>query len=255
MSYSIDYSGERPEQTGDFQDGLPAVASQHGLAPRHRPRFAIPAIIKTGTTFILAAGIFFAAERYGPVEVRPSTLVGTYNARLVEAEKAAELRQQAKYEAWASLVKISVEQQVEQYKALNQSSLVRYQAALERGKLLAQATTQIQGQYVAARIGQTQASQSGDQSIINLARIFGRVANVVQPGYGDHALEYSESLRTELSDQLTEAATNGVTISVEGWDTGLPSVEELQLQIQSLKPIEIPPPPAIEETSSEREAR
>lgn len=243
MSYSIDYSGDRPAQAGHLEQGAHTAVSDQPLVPRRKPRFAIPAIIKTVMTFVLAAAIFFAMERYAPVEFRPSTIVGTYNARLVEAEKAAELRQQAKYEAWASQVKVSVEEQVEQYKAFNQGTLARYQAALERGKLLAQATTQIQSQYVAARISQAQVAQGGDQSVVNLARLYGRVMNGLQPGAGDSALDYSERLSAELSTELTEAATKGVTISVEGWDTGLPTVEELQLQIQSMKPIEIPPPP------------
>lgn len=243
VSYSMDYSGDRPAQAGHLQQSAPPDVTDRPQAPRRRKRFVIPAILKTAATIAVTAVVFFGVERYGPIELRPSTNVGTYNARLVEAEKAAELRQQAKYEAWASQVKVSVEEQVEQYKAFNQGSLARYQAALERGKLLAQATTQIQSQYVAARISQAQVAQGGDQSVVNLARLYGRVMNGIQPGAGDSALGYSERLSTELSTELTDAATKGVTISVEGWDTGLPTVEELQLQIQSMKPIEIPPPP------------
>jgi hypothetical protein len=248
VSYSIDYSGERPAQTSGPLSVAPLGLSQTPLAPpSRRRRFALPAIMNTALTFGVAGALFFGAEAYAPDAFRPSTAVGTYDSRVTAAVKAAELEQQSKYEAWAAEVKISSEQQVESYRAIHQGMLADYQASLDRGKIFAEATARIQGQYVAARIAQTQMSQSSDQSVINMTRMFGRVMNGLEPGAGDGALRYAGSLSSELSGELEAAATRGVTISIEGWDSGLRSVEDLRRTLESVKPIAIPPPPKLED--------
>lgn len=242
MNYEMNYSGERPAQTGDY------APSQH-YPPRsaadYRPRrgFAIPSIVKTAATFAVAGGLFFGMEAYGPPEWRPSRFTGTYDAAVHSAVKAAELQQQAKNDAWAASVKVAADQQVEQYKAVTQTVLANYSAAVDRAKIFAEATARIQAQFVAGRIAQAQASQSADQSVINLTRLWGRFANAIEPGAGDSALEYSKKLSGQLSDELTDAAANGQTISIEGWNTGLPSLQEQQALIASIKPMTIPPPP------------
>lgn len=251
MTYGMDYAGKEPVQSRSKGAEVANLSQEVRLAPSMRSRrLGVPAIVKTGATFLVAGAVFFGAEALAPIHIRPSTLVGTYDARVQAAVKAAELSQQAKYEAWASEVKVSVDQQVEQYKTYNQASLTNYQAAVDRAKLLADATAKLQSQYVAARIGQAQAAQSGDQAIVNGTRVFGRVLNALQPGAGDGALNYATNLRDELSKELEVAVAEGQTISVEGWDTGLPSADELHSQIEGLKPIMIPPPPKIGEASS-----
>ncbi len=236
MPYTMDYSGTEPEQ----RNLAPREAQTVHAAPPYptRRRFEVPSIVKTGATFAFAAGLFFSAEALAPPELRPSTWTGTYNARVEAAVKASELNQQAK---------LSVEQQAEQYKALNQGFLAEYQATLDRGKILATATAEIQKQYVGYRMAQTQATQSTDIAISNWTRLWGRFANAMEPGAGDSALAYSQRLGDELSGELTSAAKNGQTISVEGWDTGLASVADLRRQIANLKPITIPPPPRLGE--------
>jgi hypothetical protein len=244
VTYSINYAGDAPTQ-----DGAPAPEEQPGRKdakryPRPRRRF-VPSVLKTGVTFLTAAGLFFGAEAFAPPALRPSTLMGTYEARVTAAVKSAELTQQGRYEDWAAEVRVRVAQQSEQFRAINQSVIARYQATFDRGRMLAEATARIQSQYVAARMAQVQGMQSTDMAVVNMARLFGRVANIVDRGSGDEAMAYAGNLGSELSRELTQAATQGVTISVEGWDTGLASVEDLRRDIEALRPITIPPPPRL----------
>ena len=253
MSYTVDYSGEKAVQTGRPHSDAPLGLSETGLAPSYRRRgFAVPAIVNTVCTFAVAGVLFFGAEAYAPEQFRPSTATGTYAARVEAAVKAAELEQQTHYEEYIAEVRVSAEQQVERFRAQNQGFLAHYQASLDRGKILAEATARLQSQYVAARISQAQMSQSGDQSIINMTRMFGRLANGLEPGAGNGALSYADGLSNQLSRELTDAATSGVTISVEGWDTGLASTDELRRQFDSIPAIEIPPPPPLETNVDDR---
>lgn len=249
MSYTVDYAGDGPAQAGALAVPAASPAPVPYRAPR---RFVVPGILKTGTTFLVAAAMFFGAESFAPDAFRPSTLMGTYesrvNAEVQSAVKAAELEQQARYEVWAAEVKVSAEQQVEHYKALNQGILARYQAAYDRGRVWAEATARIQGQYVAARVGQVQATQGTDVAVINWARLFGRAANLIDPGAGDAALVYADNLTGQLSGELTDAVTRGQTISVEGWDTGLATVDDLKRELDSVPRITIPAPPRLRET-------
>ena len=240
MAYQIDYSNDGAAQSGSEVYERPVWRDR----PQKRS-LVVPSIVKTGASFLTAAALFFGAEAFAPAEFRPSNLMGTYEARVHAEVKAAELTQQGKYEVWAANVKSSVEQQVEQYKAFNQGVLTRYQAAWDRGKIFATATGQLQNQYVAERMSQTRSQQSMDVSIVNMSRGIGRALELMEPGSGRGALDYADNLSTTLSDELTSAATQGVTISIEGWDTGLASVDDLRNDLAKLKPITIPAPPRL----------
>jgi len=244
MDYSLNYAGDAPVQDGAPMRGDEPGTNEQRRYPRPRRRF-IPSIVKTGATFLTAAALFFGAEAFAPPAIRPSSLMGTYEARVQSAVKAAELTQQGRYEDWAADVRVRVAQQSEQYRAINQSVIARYQATFDRGRMLAEATTRIQSQYVAARMAQAQSMQGSDVAVVNMARLFGRIANLVDHGSGDDALAYAGNLGDELSRELTQAATQGETISVEGWDTGLASVDELRRDIEAVRPITIPPPPRL----------
>ncbi|HMG46278.1 MAG TPA: hypothetical protein VK614_02310 [Allosphingosinicella sp.] len=244
MDYSLDYAGDVPAQVGAPEPEGHSVPADARRYPRPRRRF-VPSILKTGATFLIASGLFFGAEAFAPSAIRPSTLMGTYEARVQSAVKSAELTQQARYEDWAAEVRVRVAQQSEQFRAVNQSVIARYQATFDRGRMLAEATARIQSQYVGARMAQAQAMQGSDLAVVNMARLFGRIANLVDSGNGDSAMAYAGNLGNELSSELTQAATQGVTISVEGWNTGLASVEELRRDIEAVQPITIPPPPRL----------
>ncbi len=242
MTYQITYGDDATAQVDVVANRRPQPTAINAAPARG---FALPSIAKTALIFAAGGGAFFGAEVYAPVAFRPSTVVGTYDARVTAAVKAAELTQQARYESWANQVKLGVEQRAEQFKAFNNAVIARYQATWDRTKIYADATAKIQTQYAAMRMAQTQQAQSTDTGIVNLARLWGRVANTIQPGAGDSALEYARSLSGELSGELTDAATNGVTISVDGWDTGLATVADLQRDLAAIKPVSIPAPPTI----------
>jgi hypothetical protein len=243
MEYKMDYSGEMTEQQIIEGGTYPRSIIRYVEAPRRG--FVIPSILKTSAVFFLGGGALLGLEMSAPVALRPSTFTGTYEYRVEEQVKAAEMRVQGRYEAWAAQVKAAAEQNVEQYRARTNGMLAAYQASNDRAKTYAEALTRIQGQYVAERMNQTRQTQGTDIAIINFGRLWGRAANLFQPGLGDSALEYSDGLNRQLSKELTDAATQGQTITVDGWNTGLPSASELQHLLDTVKPLTIPPLPPL----------
>jgi hypothetical protein len=247
MDYSMDYSGDRPEQKG-VVEAAPQYDSQRVVTyqPPRRQR-GVPNIVTTivavGATFL----VLCTAEGLGPVWVRPSTWVALFNGRIVREEKANEISQQAKLEAYVATVKLGVEQQNKHYEALTQTLLKSYDMQGQRAQAMSNALGTMQVQLQANRMAQTQATQGTDLSIINMSKLIGRVQNLLDEGSGDTALGYADRLSAEISKELEATAASGVAIKIEGWDTGLPSAEEMQRQLASLKPYTVPPPPRFDE--------
>lgn len=244
MTYRIDY-------TGDDSDNGDAVAGSHYPSPEIRyvemPRrgFGIPSIVKTSAAFLLGGAVLFGLEAQGPVEFRPSTLMGTYDSRVEEQVKAAEMRVQGRYEGWAAQVKASAEQNVEQYKAKTNGFIAAYQGGLDRAKTYAQLTGQLQSQLTQAQLNRTSGEQAGEVGIISFGRIIGIVANGFQPGAGDGLMDWAGDNSDRLRRELDDAVMNGQRVSIEGWDTGLPSAAELQRQLDEVEPLKVPPMPAL----------
>lgn len=239
MTYEINY--DAPAH-GDGADNAPDPSSPRRLRPRRRVE--VPSILKTGAAVIFAGGVFFGAEMALPYNWKPSHFTGTYDARVTAAVKAAELQQQAQYEAYAESVRLANAQNLEKYKAASQAVLGYYGATYDRAKVFASAVAQIQSQYVNYRMNQAQTRQGTDNMVINYARMWGRFAELMAPGSGRAALDYADALSEKLDAELTAAARNGQTIGVEGWDTNLPSPQEVQAKLEALKPVPLPEPPA-----------
>ena len=246
--YQIEYDDAGSRQAG-ASSNLPAVSRPRNIEVMDEPRrrFRIPSILKTASVFALGALALAGAEKYVPDTWRPSTIVGTYDARVASAVKAAELNQQALLDAWAAQARIATEQNAEQYRAAMAAINTNYQAVYDRAKIYAEAATRIQGEYARMRMSQENAQSGAETGIINLVRMIGHGANALEAGSGNDALAYSDAMSRDLSNRMTAAAVEGSSINVTGWDTGLPSPETVRAEIARLRPVPIPPPPVLSE--------
>lgn len=246
--YQIEYDDAGSRQAG-ASSNLPAVSRPRNIEVMDEPRrrFRIPSILKTASVFALGALALAGAEKYAPDTWRPSTIVGTYDARVASAVKAAELNQQAQLDAWAAQARIATEQNAEQYRAAMAAINTNYQAVYDRAKIYAEAATRIQGEYARMRMSQENAQSGAETGIINLVRMIGHGANALEAGSGNDALAYSDAMSRDLSNRMTAAAVEGSSINVTGWDTGLPSPETVRAEITRLRPVPIPPPPVLSE--------
>lgn len=250
ISYAEDGTAEITMPARGAGTHQPASAvGQHGQGvanayPSREP-FRLPAIVNTGLSIVFAGVIFFSVERFAPHDFRPSTLVGGYEASIDMQLKAAELNEQARFENYMAELRIATENHNKEVEKLLESVLAHYAEVYARGRIIAQAATDIQGRYVAARMAQAEATQSADVGVTNLAVLVARGLNLYQPGMGDDALAYAETRRKELADALTKAAQDGASIDVTGWDAGLPSPEEVARELNSVPLMKIPEAPPL----------
>ena len=247
--YQIDYDDAGSRQAGS-PSNLPEVSRPRNLEVIDRePRrgFRIPSILKTASVFALGALALAGMEKYSPDEWRPSTIVGTYDARVASAVKAAELNQQAQLDAWTAEARVATEQNAEQYRAAMAATNDNYRAVYDRAKILAEAAARIQGEYARMRMSQVNAQSGSETGIVNLVRLIGHGANALEAGSGNDALAYSDAMSRDLANRMTAAAMEGSRIDVTGWDTGLPSPESVRAEIGRFRPVPIPPPPVLSE--------
>ena len=242
--YAMDYGGDAPQQSG-MVVAPQMVAGQPYQVVMPPQKKRVSAGVGMFIGMILCIAILYLAEMFAPPELRPSTLTGSYSGRYSAEIKAHDLETHAAYQDWAEEVKVSVAQQQEQYRAAAQGMLNNYQAAYDRSRIYAQTTAQLQQDYVNQRTDIARQQQGTDQLVVNMARLWGRVVNVIEPGSGDDALAYADSIGSELQDELNSAVQNGVTVSVDGWDTGLPPPAEVRATIEAMPPIEFPDLPEI----------
>lgn len=243
MEYEDDGSGE---QVGG--NAPVVVRPRHVEVMEAREGFRIPSILKTASAFALGLLAVGGLEKYGPEEIRPSTIMGTYEARVTSAVKAAELNQQARFDAWAAEVKVASDQNAEAYRAAMNATLANYQASYDRAKIMAEAATRIQGQYVQVRMNQVNTESSSEMGITDWARLIGHGLNALETGLGEGLLTYSDDMSASVSDRMTQAAQAGARIDITGWDMGLPSPDSVRSELESYQPIPIPQPPVLGET-------
>jgi len=244
MTYRVDYTGDNSDN-GNVLPESSSTAPEIRYVEMPRRGFAVPSIVKTSAAFLLGGAVLFGLEARGPVELRPSTLMGTYDARVEEQVKAAELRVQGRYEAWAAQVKASAEQNVEQYKSKSQGVITAYQAGVERAKIFAQLTGQLQSQLAGAQLSRVSGEQAGEVGMISMGRVIGDFMNVFDEGSGDPFHNWAEQTHNRLETELEDAVLKGAKVAIDGWDTGLPAVSDLQRQLDSIEPMQVPPMPSL----------
>lgn len=245
MSYKVDYSADHPEQIA--QDGASASAPAIRYVEVPRRGFTFPSILKTTAVFLAGAAALFTWETAAPEGYRISTFMGTYDARIAAAVKAAELQQQSRFDSWAANVKLAADQQSEQYKAVTQRVLTNYTASYDQAKIATQAAYEFQGRYASTIMGQKTQEQGADIGIINFMRGFGRIMNGLEAGAGDNALGYADDLSGKLQDEVTDAARKGAGTPVVDWARGLATPDEVAAKLASIKPLRLPPPPPMGE--------
>ena len=248
VQYQIDYEDDGARQSQPSEN-LPVQSRPRyvEVIDEKQSRFQIPSILKTASVFALGALALASAEKYAPDTWRPSTIIGTYDARIASAVKAAELNQQARFEAWAAQVKVASDQNAEAYRAAMTATNNNYEAVYARARIYAEASTRMQGQYAQMRMNQVNAQTGAENGIINMVKMIGYGMNALEAGSGDQALAYTEAMSRDVSNRMTQAAMEGARIDVTGWDTNLPSPETVRAELRRYQPVPIPPPPVLSE--------
>jgi hypothetical protein len=214
--------------------------------PPYKEPFRLPAVVNTVFSIALAAAIFFGAQRYAPHDLKPSTMVGGFEAEVGAQMAAAELNEKARFAQYEAEVKVAVETQAKQNEMMLQGILQNYQAVYDRAKIMAEAANNYQGKYLDARIAQTTAVQSTETGLVSISKLIGLGFNLIEPGSGDAALEYAENLNVGLVAGLTKAAQEGVRVDLTtDWNIGLPPPSEVQAMVASVRPVQIPKPPTL----------
>lgn len=240
--YSIDYQNGGAKSSAPAQEILPASMPPHFItAPRRGLSAVVQGFFVAAGTLALVVGLEIAA----PLDWKPSSVFGSYNGRLAAEIKAHDLETHAQYESWAQGVQLSVNQQMDSYRAKVQSVAGHYQSAMERAQMFAGSTARMQESYLQQRMGQVMAQQAGDMAVVNMSRMLGDLVSPFDPASGEKVHTYANDINTRLKKELDDAINSGVVVKVEGWDINLPSPDEVRAELSDLPPIQLPPLPRL----------
>lgn len=195
----------------------------HHLPDIYQPkrRFLPPAFV-TGMMFLAVAGAFYGAEALLPPEYKPSFFIGGYQRAIAEAQAEGQLKARIVYDARLKLIETDAIRWQENCRAGLQNINNLYQAAYARANMYAQSTADIQKHYASARYATTQQTLGGEIAVANLGTIIGFGIGLFDPETGQRSMALAEQARQQALQKLDDAARSGITVSVEGWNTGLP---------------------------------
>lgn len=235
------------------QDVLPPVPAYQPLPPvvPPRPRKLVSAGMNMMVGVLLAGCALFGAETLAPADYKPSAIMGGYQGRLAAEVRARELETQARYDAWIQQAQVSIAQQQAGYQGQVQAIIANYQAAYDRARVFSDATARIQQDYVHLTMAQKQQQQAGSTMVVSWAQMLADILRPIDAAVSDMVDSYADDVSARLRGKLDASIEKGITIDVAGWNTGLPSPDQVRAEIGGIKPIVIPPPPHISRDAPE----
>lgn len=243
-------TGAPPVTTGRSRAQMPKVEVLPDIYSFPQKK-RLPPMVAAAMGFAAAATLLFGAERFVPHPYKPSDWMGGYAAAMNEARKEGELAAQIRYDVQLREVELQYQGQLkeiesaanawqEQYKTALSGYVEHYRAVWNRANIYAQATADIQKQYVAARTQLAGQTVRGQINMANRATEFGLWLGLLNPDLERQTLNYAGRVRQQALAELDAAAQGGVTISVDGWDTGLVDPATVAQDINALPPFTLP---------------
>lgn len=219
-------------------------------APKRRLHPVVVGMIGFGA----ATGFFYGTEALAPSAFKPSTIIGGYGHEIAKAHKSGELEAQVRYDAQLRGIEIQFQTQLkqaetaaaqwqEQYRTEMAGVMEDYRGAWSRANIFAQATADLQKQYAQYRLSVTQGSLGGEMGVANMATMLGALGGLLDPSLERDAFAYADRMRGRALSKLDEAARSGITVSVVGWNEGLPDPDALAARIERLPPLQFPQAP------------
>jgi len=206
----------------------PARADYHDLPDLYEPsRRRLHPMLVAGFVFIGVSAAFYGAEATLPPGYKPSHFIGGYTRAIAQARSEGELAARIGYDGRLKVIETAAVAWQERCRAGFQNFNNLYQAAYQRANTFAQATVDMQKQYASVRYNFVQSSLGGEMSAANMATSFGYIFGLFDPELGRQSMEFAEAARQQALSKLDDTARSGMTISIEGWDSGLPDPSSL----------------------------
>lgn len=240
VQFKLDYDEHGARQVGN--EIVPAAAPR--VAPiRHKRTFRLPAAANTAITVLICGGVFFAAVRFAPEGWRPQDFSAEYASEISGEVKAEEGAVQAELDAYINAMRAAYEQRNAQYGRIVEGYLEAYRAAVALNQQQLDANNRLRGAYVDRQASQTMQANGTNIGIANTAELIGNLQNWIEPGSGDATLGEASRQRSIAADRLEGTARESANVDLTNYVNALPSEEALRRRIDSLPPIELPPPP------------
>ncbi len=201
--------------------------------------------------FVMGAGIATAVaiEKFAPKEYKVSTIVGSYEANIeeqvVSRVKNIETFYLSELEAYKGEVGTFVEASNAAARSRNEAVLQYYKAAYDRSQVMTQALVQMRAFIVQKFVNIAETLNAADLGISSGALAGGRLIGLFDQELSDAFREYGTEGGEIAAKRIEDYFNRGMAIDLPEADEFLPSLEDVQSELEEIEVPDAPKPPRL----------
>ena len=253
------YQYEGSKEVAPFGGGAPLPPQGHysqGFGyypPPPPPKPPLHPFIISFFWMLLTALVFLGAEKYAPLDFKPSHVIGSYEASIDEAvadaTKGIETQYQAQIEQYQAQTRTYIEQSNNAQKAKIDAILQYYSAAYQRNQVVTQAYLQANNNFTDRMMNVAERLHATDVGVGSGAIALGHFIDAFEPGSGSKFTQYGVDAGEMAAETLLKFAEESRAEPIAEIDEALMSPEDV---LASVNDIETPELPALPKLHAEK---
>ncbi|MCA0373904.1 MAG: hypothetical protein LCH83_13760 [Proteobacteria bacterium] len=220
------------------------------FAPKPNPFFGwIGSLFKSAATLGFGLFLAFGVEKYAPQEYKISEIVGTYEANVegivLERTKGIETYYLTELESYKGEVNAYVEASNAAARSRNDAVLQHYKASYDRNQILTQSYLNLRSFSVQKFVNIAETLNSTDLGVSSGSLAVGRLFGKVDPALGQAFMNYGTEGGELAARRLEEYFKRGMAIELPDANDFLPTLEDVQNELDGIKTPDAPRPPRL----------
>ena len=212
--------------------------------PPPPPKPPMPPFMVSAISMAFIAVLFVGAEKYAPLDFKPSHVIGSYEASIDEAvadaTKGIETQYQAQIEQYQAQTRTYIEQSNNTQKAKIDAILQYYSAAYQRNQVVTQAYLQANNSFTERMMNVAERLHAADVGVGSGAIALGHFIDAFEPGSGSKFTQYGVDAGDMAAETLRKFAEESRVQPIAEIDETLMSPEEVLASVNDIETPELP---------------
>lgn len=209
----------------------------------------IGSLFKSAATLFLGLLLAFGVEKYAPQEYKISQIIGTYEANVeglvLERTKGIETYYLTELESYKGEVNAYVEARNAAARVRNDAVLQYYKASYDRNQILTQSYSNLRSFSVQKFVNIAEQLNSADLGLSSGALAGGRLLRLFDPELGDAFRAYGVEGGEIAAKRIEDYFNRGMALELPSVDDSLPTLEDVQNELDGIKIPDAPRPPRL----------
>lgn len=220
-----------------------------GVAYYPPPKPPMHPFIVSLLSMLMMAVAFISVEKYAPLDLKPSHVVGSYEASVDEvvadATKGIETQYQTQLDQYQAQTRTYIEQSNNAQKAKLDAILQNYTAAYQRNQVITQAYLQANNNFTDRMMNVAERLHATDVGVGSGAIALGHFMDAFEPGSGYKFTQYGADAGAMAAETLRKFAEESRVEPIAEIDEILMSPEEVLASLDEMETPELPALPKL----------